>query len=150
MTDTPMNSEPVFSGPWQGWNASESTGPFTDLLGRIYWRVDGPDVLTGIDVRPEHANNLGIIHGGFTMSLLDTGMFFVCWQQAGILRVMTLQATTDFLEPGRPGEPLVSRGRIVRETGRLVWLNGFVEQEERRIASWHGIMRKIGPEKAPA
>ena len=46
---------------------------------------------------------------------------------------------------GKARTPLDAVTEIVKETGKLVFVRGLVEQGEHRVASFSGIVRKMRP-----
>ena len=118
---------------------------YARTLGQVYCRRDGDDGLIGFETSPDNGNMLGKLHGGFLMTAMDSSLFFISHMMLGTESVVTLQAGTDFLTPGEVGEPIVVRGRVVKESGRLIWLRGVIEQRDGAAltAQWSAIMRKI-------
>ena len=49
-------------------------GPFTRLLGMRISEVEEGRVVFTANVQPEHENGIGIAHGGFAATLLDSAM----------------------------------------------------------------------------
>lgn len=97
---------------------------------------------------PEHANNLGIAHGGVICTLLDVALGTAARLAAG-RPVLTLDMQTRFLAPGRG--VLTAEGRITR-AGRSVL---FCEAEIRDaagdlVASATGLLKPVGERRAPA
>ena len=120
--------------------------PFVDFCG-----IEALDVAEGrtrlrLVLRPEHANNLGIAHGGVLCTLLDVALGTAARLRAG-RPVVTLDLQARFLNPAR-GE-LVAEGRVTR-AGRAVI---FCEAEIRDaagtlVASAAGLLKPVG-EGAP-
>ncbi|RKF23585.1 PaaI family thioesterase [Altericroceibacterium spongiae] len=93
-----------------------------------------------------HLNPMGTIHGGTIMALIDISLF-TTWRVLADQPVggaVTLELSNQFVGPGQLEQPLDAVGEIVRETGRLVFIRGQVEQEHGLIASFSGIVRKTG------
>lgn len=136
----------VSGGRWDGWAKvpMQPTG-YARTLGQVYCRRDGDDGLVGFETSPENGNMLGKLHGGFLMTAMDSSLFLISHMMLGTESVVTLQAGTDFLTPGEIGEPIVVRGRVVKESGRLIWLRGVIEQQggAALTTQWSAIMRKI-------
>lgn len=91
---------------------------------------------------PEHANNLGIAHGGVICTLLDVALGTAARLAAG-RPVLTLDMQTRFLAPGRG--VLSAEGRVTR-AGRSVL---FCEAEIRDaadglVASATGLLKPVG------
>lgn len=142
-----MPAELVKEGPWAGWKAwhARPEGRFVDGLGDIYYRDEGEGILACIETARRHANGLGFLHGGFLMAFVDVTMFAAIRHLLATQAAVTLQCSTDFLGAGTVGEVLEGRGRIVRETGKLVWVAGTLTQQAgaHLVCQWHGILRKV-------
>ncbi|MGH1570871.1 PaaI family thioesterase [Methylobacterium sp. P31] len=121
--------------------------PFVTFCG-----IEALDVREGrtrlrLALRPEHANNLGIAHGGILCTLLDVALGTAARLSAG-RPVVTLDMQTRFLSPGRG--LLVAEGRVTR-AGRSVI---FCEAEIRDgagelVASATGLLKPVGDRPAP-
>jgi len=137
----------VEAGPWAGWKAwhARPEGRFVDGLGDVYYRDEGEGILACIETARRHANGLGHLHGGFLMAFVDVTMFATIRHLLSTQAAVTLQCSTDFLGPGAVGEVLEGRGRIVKETGKLVWVSGTLTQADGAslLCQWHGILRKV-------
>jgi acyl-coenzyme A thioesterase PaaI-like protein len=55
---------------------------------------------------------------------------------------VTLDLHNQFIGAGQIGEPLDVLCEVMRETGRLVFLRGSVEQGDRLVSSFLGTLRK--------
>ncbi|MGO9007742.1 MAG: PaaI family thioesterase [Beijerinckiaceae bacterium] len=74
-------------------------------------------------MRDEHKNQLGIIHGGVMLTLLDVAMGTAARLSAGA-SVMTIDMQSSFLAPGR-GD-LSAEGRVLRPGRSLIFCDGEV------------------------
>lgn len=152
----------IAEGAWKGWqewipvmadddNPATATHDgmvrFLDLLGPIYWRLDGRETLMAVDAVVKHTNLRGNIHGGLQMALIDCSTLVSCMELLGANQIITLQLSTDFLAPTVTGAPLVVRGRVDKETGRMIWLSGTVEQLQKGAnvvaTRWYALIRKV-------
>ncbi|MFQ3595197.1 MAG: PaaI family thioesterase [Sphingomonadaceae bacterium] len=142
-----MPAKLVEEGPWAGWKCwhARPEGRFVDGLGDVYYRETEDGVVSAIETARRHANGLGFLHGGFLMAFVDVAMFATIRHMLELQAAVTLQASTDFLGPGAIGKVLEGRGRIVKETGKLVWVAGTLTQDEGEtlVAQWHGLLRKV-------
>ena len=111
------------------------TGPFTRLLGMRITEVDEGRVVFAAEVRPEHENSIGIAHGGFAATLLDSAMgcavnsvmpagkiFTTLEMKINFTRAVTLQSglltcTATVLHAGH--KTATSEGRILDARGKL-------------------------------
>lgn len=96
-----------------------------------------------------HSNLGNNVHGGITLSLVDISLFAAA-RMVGVIEVgtaVTLDLTCQFIGAGRINEPLDAVTEVLRETGRLVFLRGLVQQEDHLVASFTGTVRKPSPQR---
>jgi acyl-CoA thioesterase len=95
-------------------------GPFSDLLGFRYVRVDATEGVVEADPGPEHCNGGGILHGGFLASLLDTttGWAVHARVPAGVA-APHVHLSVQYVRAAVAGETLVCRARVVSVGGRI-------------------------------
>ncbi len=118
-------------------------------MGRLLVREETlPGGMRSVRLRmfPErrHSNLLDAVHGGVTLALIDISLF------SGIRLILgadaagsvTLDLSTQFIGAGRIGEPLDAISEVLRETRRLVFVRGTIEQDGHLVASYHGTVRK--------
>jgi acyl-coenzyme A thioesterase PaaI-like protein len=55
---------------------------------------------------------------------------------------VTVDASCQFLDTGKIGVPLDVTTEVLKETGRMVFLRGLVEQEGATIFAFSGTLRK--------
>lgn len=133
---------------WRNWNLKDQTLFNGAVMGKLITRVD-PDGKARLRMFPQrhHQNLQGIIHGAVTLSLIDIALFTTMHNigsgNAG--PSVTLELSTQFVGGGDPDRPMDAVTEIVRETGKLVFVRGLVEQEEDVVASFSGIVRKMLP-----
>jgi len=147
--------EPAEGHPgWFTWNLTDETRFNAQTMGRMLTRIeeraDGVRV-SRLRMFPErcHSNLLDAVHGGVTLALIDISLFaamrtLLAGDAAGSV---TLDLSTQFIGAGRVGEPLDAVVEVLRETGRLVFLRGLVEQGADTIAAFNGTIRKPSPKK---
>ena len=133
---------------WRHWNLKDDTLFNGAVMGRLITRVDDSGKAR-LRMFPErrHENLQGIIHGAVTLALIDISLFTTMHTigsgNAG--PSVTVELSTQFVGAGDPTRPLDAVTEIVRETGRLVFVRGTVEQESDVVASFSGIVRKMPP-----
>jgi hypothetical protein len=91
-----------------------------------------------------HSNVLGAIHGGMIMALADVSLFAVTrlLLAADAAGSVTLDMSTQFIGGGRLDAPLDVVTEVLRETGRLVFVRGLLEQEGQLVAAFSASIRK--------
>ncbi len=114
--------------------------------GRMLCRPEGERLArVRIQTGARAANVNGRIHGGFMLSFLDQALF-VAPRMLRIIEVagaVTLGVSTQFLAPGRVTEPLDCVVEIVRETGKLLFLRGTLEQGDELLLTYQATLRKL-------
>ncbi|MGZ8335893.1 MAG: PaaI family thioesterase [Allosphingosinicella sp.] len=136
--------EPALDFPgWWTWDML-ADNRFNATIGRMLVRPDGPGRAT-CRMFPEerHLNLQGVIHGGALLTFLDIALF-AGGRLAGadVLGAVTLDLNAQFVDVGRIGVPIDAQVELIRETRRLVFLQGKVVQDGETIAAFSGALRK--------
>ena len=128
------------------WAVADTTRFNAHALGKmIVQREDDTQVRMRLFTARQHANLHDKVHGGVTLSLIDVALFATVRVLRDIDAVgsVTLDLSCQFIGGGVIGKPLDAVTELLRETGRLVFLRGKVEQEGELIASYSGAIRKF-------
>ncbi len=142
--------EPAADHPgWHVWELIDQTRFNAAVMGRMIVReeVDAKGTrAVRLRMFPErrHSNLLDAIHGGVTLSLIDISLFSALRLLLGADAAgsVTLDLSTQFIGAGRVGMPLDAVCEVLRETRRLVFLRGIVEQDGHMVAAFNGTVRK--------
>ncbi len=149
--DTVFDHSPDPDRPgWLKWGLREKDR-YNSTIGPM-WAKLREDGITVVRTEPGHLQgNIGNnVHGGAMLTQIDIALF-VAARLHGALRYgpgVTLDLNTQFLNPGRIGEPLDAEVEILRETGRLLFLRGLLIQGADRIAAFSGTIRKTPKPRA--
>lgn len=131
-----MSPEPLPTG--------EPPSPFQNLLGYelVAWREGYAELV--LEIRPEHLNRAGVVHGGVYTALLDTVMGFAgTWTpHVGRMRsAVTLQLSTCFVGQASRGL-LRAVGQVAGGGRRIFFTRGEVfDQAGRLLAFGEGTFR---------
>lgn len=125
---------------WRAADKSRFNGQFGDLQ----TRRDVDTVI--VRCQPHHGlgNNTGKIHGGAVMTFIDIAMFIGA-RALGVDSAptgLTVDCNVQFAGAADLDRPIDALVQITRETGRLLFVRGTVEQAGDMIASYIGILRK--------
>ena len=131
---------------WWTWDVAGEQR-YNATIGKLLVRAEGPG-RARCRVFPSllQSNLADFVHGGAILTFVDIAMF-AGGKLAGIsdtAQAVTLDLSCQFIDAGRPHAPLDCDVELLRETGRLAFLRGLVEQDGRTIASWTGTLRKGG------
>ena len=145
-----FKSEPDPDNPgWHTWQLNDPTRFNSWMFPKLLVRAEG-ERTARLRMCPEHRHtNLGNnIHGGTVMALIDIGLF-ACSRMLGIIEAgtaVTLDLSVQFIGAGKPGQPCDAVTELLKETRRLVFLRGVVEQDGGNlIAAYSGTIRKPSP-----
>lgn len=135
--------DPEYPG-WRRWELRDESRFNGQVMGRMLVRVEGQQVRTRMFPEHRHTNLLDIVHGATTLALMDISIFS-CGHMLGLEGMagsVTLDLSAQFIGGAVPNEPLDSVVEILRETNRLVFLRGIVEQGETKVGAFSATIRK--------
>jgi uncharacterized protein (TIGR00369 family) len=116
--------------------------PFYVELG-VKTRMLGPDCAEMfITAQPQHANQMGIIHGGVISTLADVSMANAV-RTTGRLAV-TADYTVSFLCPAPMEGELVGRGSVIKAGGKIVFARADILCGDKIVAISQGAFSVIG------
>lgn len=148
MTEYPKGfvCEPDAEEPgWLRWRIADPTRFNEVVLGRIIARAEGSDHCR-VRMFPQHhhTNNAGNVHGAVTLALIDISLFAAMriLREVDAGHSVTLGLDTQFIGAGDPAKPLDAVVEVLRETRRIAFLRGLVEQDGALVASFSGTIRK--------
>jgi len=132
---------------YPGWLTWDLPGEerYNVTLGKLLVRPDGPGrARCRMFPTIAHSNLGDVVHGGAILTFIDMA-FFAGGYVAGMsdTHAVTLDVAVQFISPAELGIPLDASVELLRETGRLAFLRGLVEQDGRTVASFSGTLRKL-------
>ena len=96
---------------------------FAAVNGPWFEKVENGRVIRGFRPGPEHANGLGIVHGGMLAAFLDSAMGTAVTHTLQ-RRAVTLRLSLDYLGPGRIGDWLQAEGEVVGHDEQVAQVRG--------------------------
>lgn len=94
-------------------------------------------------VLPDMVNGLGVAHGGVVFALADTALAYAAC--AGDELHVTATAAANFLASAKLGEELTATATVIARVGRSAAIDVRVTGDEQRmVATCHGVSRKLG------
>ena len=143
-TDEPVLRECPDHPGWHEWRVP---GAFNrEVIGRLLVRDEGGGtVRTRIFPAPLMGNVHGAIHGGIVSAFADASLFAGPGILTGqdLARSVTVELSVQFAGVGSMTDPLDGLVSIVRETGRMIFVQGRIVQGDNVVAGFSGIIRKI-------
>lgn len=110
---------------------------FAEANGPWFEKIENGRSIRGFLAGPQHANSLGIVHGGMMAAFLDSAMGTTVWHTLQ-RRAVTLKLSLDYLGPGRVGEWLQAEGEVVGHDEQIVQVRG------RLYGRRHDVLSGIG------
>jgi uncharacterized protein (TIGR00369 family) len=124
-----------------GFEPSERTGPFFDLIGPVYTSADSRGILLGLRARTEHCNARGLVHAAILTGLLDVVCGRNCATSVSGRHGVTVSLSIDFLAAAKEGEWLEATATVARAGGVLAFADGRIDVDGRPIAKASAVFR---------
>jgi uncharacterized protein (TIGR00369 family) len=119
----------------EGFEPSERTGPFFDLIGPVYTRTGESGILLGLRARRDHCNARGLVHGAILAALLDVVCGRNCSARApSTPRMLTVSLTVDYVATAQDGDWLEASATVTRAGRRLAFADGLIEVAGKPVA----------------
>ncbi|WP_341898578.1 PaaI family thioesterase [Ferrovibrio terrae] len=130
-----------------GWKQRSGQGPFTQQVGPIWVRreAEGPaGSAYGLLAEERHTNSRGVVHGGMLMTLADHVLGWMVWDAVERAACATVSLNNQFIAAVKPGDFIEMRGRIVRQTRSLIFIQGTATVNEKVVLTAEGIWKVLG------
>lgn len=111
------------------------TNPIATLLGADPLACDPVvgRITIAFEARPEFCNLLGTVQGGMLAAMLDMAMSFAVLSTMGPGWVVpTIDMTTHFLSPARPG-PVIGEGAVVKKGRTITFMEGRLRDDHGKL-----------------
>jgi acyl-coenzyme A thioesterase 13 len=126
--------------PPRGFEPSERTGPFVDLIGPLFVKEDDQGIVLVLWAREELLNARGFVHGGILATIADLVLGRnVVLRSGDVARAVTASLTIYFLSPVRPGEWIEASATVPRVGSRLGVAAALVTADGRPVAQASGV-----------
>lgn len=118
----------------EGFQPLFRTSPVLDLIGPIYCRGQGKDLVLGLRVEPKHCNARGTVHGGILAALADVALgYSLAFATDPPTGLITANLTLDYAGTARIGDWLETGVDFQKQGSRLAFGNGFITVAGERI-----------------
>ncbi len=127
------------------------TSPVLDLIGPLYCRGEGVDLVIGLRVEAKHCNARGTIHGGILATVADVALgYTMAFASTPPVSLVTANLTLDFAGTARIGDWLETRVDVQRQGSRLSFANCYITVNEQRIVRASAVFLVTGQLDAKA
>ncbi len=123
-----------------------SRGGFNRFVGPFYKLGEpGQDGFYryGFVAADRHMNAAGSVHGGMLMTFMDVAMSRTTRLAAGARSLSTVSMSCDFVGPGRLGDLIEARVRVVRASRSFVFMSGEAVAGERPLMNATGLWKIV-------
>ncbi len=108
--------------------------PVLDLIGPLYCRGEGVDLIIGLRVEAKHCNARGTVHGGILATLADVALgYTMAFSSTPPAELITANLTLDFAGTAKIGDWLEARIDVQKRGSRLAFANCYIAVNEQRI-----------------
>ena len=91
-----------------------------------------------------HVNPGGVTHGGFIMSLMDSGMGTAAHRVLGKnARAATISLDVKFISASKSGDLLLGTAEVLRKSRSLIFMRGEIRCGEHLVATAEGIWKVL-------
>ena len=94
------------------------------------------------EIQDYHINAGGVTHGGFIMSMLDSGMGTAAHQVIEG-NAVTISLNTNFIGGSKAGDKIIGLAKIKKKTRSLIFMYGQLKCGDKLLASAEGIWKII-------
>lgn len=123
MSDVPAGFHPLFR-----------SSPVIDLIGPVYSKGEGEDLVLGLRVEKKHCNMRGALHGGILATLADVALgYSIAFSTQPPTGLITTNLSLDFAGTAKIGDWLEARVDVQKKGSRLAFANCYVSVGEQRI-----------------
>jgi uncharacterized protein (TIGR00369 family) len=121
--DIPRDFRPLFR-----------TSPVLELIGPLYCRGEGVELVIGLRVEAKHCNARGTIHGGILATLADVALgYTMAFSSTPPAGLVTANLTLDFAGTAKIGDWLETQVDVQKQGSRLSFANCYITADSQRI-----------------
>jgi uncharacterized protein (TIGR00369 family) len=118
----------------EGFRPLFRTSPVLELIGPLFCRGEGSDLIIGLRVDAKHCNARGMVHGGILATLADVALgYTMAFSSTPPTSLVTANLSLDFAGTARIGDWLETHVDIQRQGRRLSFANGYITANDERI-----------------
>lgn len=123
MSDVPAGFKPLFR-----------SSPVIDLIGPVYSKGEGEDLVLGLRVEKKHCNMRGTLHGGILATLADVALgYTIAFSTKPPTGLITTSLSLDFAGTAKIGDWIEARVDVQKKGSRLAFANCYISVAEERI-----------------
>ena len=125
-----------------GWKTRALEGLF-GVVGPLWARKEEGVWAYGVVADKKHANSKGVVHGGMLAALADHALSAIAWQAIDRRPCVTIQLGMQFIAAVHPGRLVEARGRVVRRTSSLVFMEGNLTVDGEEVVTASAVLKIV-------
>jgi uncharacterized protein (TIGR00369 family) len=129
---------------WLELLANRAKGTFWELLGCKAESAEAGRAVVTMEVKPEHLNAIGIVHGGVLSTMLDNAMGLAAFSSRPGQSIVTTNLNVHFVAPLGKGR-LVATAAIIHESRSTITVEASVTDGDGKLGTvGTGSFRVVG------
>lgn len=126
------------------------TSPVLDLIGPLYSRGEGRQLVVGMRAEAKHCNSRGTVHGGMLATLADVALgYTMAFSSDPPGNLITANLSLDYAGTANAGDWLEAHVDIQKQGSRLSFANCYIYANEQRIVRASAVFLAAGRIDAP-
>jgi acyl-coenzyme A thioesterase 13 len=122
------------NGPAEGFKPLFRSSPVIDLIGPVYSKGEGADLVLGMRVEAKHCHMRGTLHGGILATLADVALgYTLAFSSNPPTGLITTNLSLDFAGTAKVGDWLEANVDVQKKGSRLAFANCYIRVGEERI-----------------
>ena len=119
----------------EGFSPLARKSPATELIGPLYSRGKGAELVLGLKAERKHCNARGAVHGGILATLADIALgYSLAFSTEPPTAAVTANLSIDFAGAAKEGDWIEARIDFHKLGARLAFGNCYIAVGETRIA----------------
>lgn len=129
----------------QGFKPLFRSSPAIELIGPLYSRGEGADLVIGLRAERKHCNMRGTVHGGMLATLADITLgYSLAFSTEPPTAAVTANLSLDFAGAAKEGDWLEASVDFQKLGSRLAFGNCYITVEGNRIARASAVFMVAG------
>lgn len=124
----------------EGFHPLKRLAAFMEMLGPIYVKSVDRSRIVAVRIAEKHLNNGGIAHGGMLVTLADSALGInLSYRDEPPRRMVTVNLSTDFLQPATLGDWLEAHVSIQRVGAHLAFASCNLQVGQKQVLRASGV-----------
>ena len=131
------------TGKLEGYGTWVGLDPCEDYMGPFYFKKEADDkVNCAFVAEAKHINGHDTTHGGILVTFADFAIFAIAQDSLDTGFGVTISLNSEFIAAGKLGDLIEAKGRVVRSTRSLVFVDGEIVVGDTTLLNFSGIIKK--------